>query len=173
MQVLKSDITSGEYKSYYEKYLNRVESNTELFQALEEKSELADFFLALPLKKHDFSYADGKWTPKQILQHLLDTERIFSNRALRFSRFDFTELPGYDENHYAEHCFSKQRSITDLVEEFEVLRSSTISLFRSFLPEVYANTGQASGGPLSVRSIPFILTGHQKHHIHIIQERYL
>ncbi|MBZ9778210.1 DinB family protein [Psychroflexus sp. CAK8W] len=169
----KQDISNKEYKPYYDLYLNRVSSKTTLFEALEQQSELIDFFNAIPLNKHEFRYEPEKWTPKQILQHLIDTERIFVNRALRFAREDFTELPGYDENHYAEQCFSNQRSIKDLLEEYEVVRSSSIFLYKSFADQVLTNTGQASGGPFSVRVIPFILCGHQKHHIHIIKERYL
>lgn len=171
--TIKTDISSTEFKPYYELYLNRVSSTTELFEALEQKDELVDFFNSIPKEKQEFRYAPEKWTPKQILQHLIDTERIFTNRALRFAREDFTELPGYDENHYAEHCFSNNRSIEDLLEEYKVVRTSSIHLFKSFEESVLTLIGQASGGAFSVRVIPFILCGHQKHHIHIIKERYL
>jgi hypothetical protein len=171
--IVKSDVTSKEYKPYYDLYLSRVSASTELFQALEQQEELIQFFNSIPEDKHEFRYASGKWTPKQILQHLIDTERIFVNRALRFARADFTELPGYDENHYAEHCFSNHRSLKDLLEEFKAVRTSSIYLYKSFNEEVLTHIGQASGGPFSVRVIPFILCGHQKHHIHVIKERYL
>lgn len=169
----KADIISKEFKPYYELYLDRVSSDTELFEAFEQKEELIQFFNTIPKEKYEFRYAPDKWTPKQILQHLIDTERIFMNRALRFAREDFTELPGYDENHYAEHCFSNKRSIGDMLEEFKIVRSSSISLFKSFDDRILTNIGKASGGAFSVRVIPFILCGHQKHHIHIIKERYL
>lgn len=169
----KVNILPKEFKSYYELYLNRVSSTTELFEALQQQNELINFFNSIPKEKHEFRYAPEKWTPKQILQHLIDTERIFMNRALRFAREDFTELPGYDENHYAEHCFSNKRSIEDMLEEYEVVRSSSIYLFKSFDERVLTNVGKASGGAFSVRVIPFIVCGHQKHHIHIIKERYL
>jgi hypothetical protein len=173
MQTLKSHLKSNEYKAYYELYLDRVSPEVELFEALEQQDELVSFFEALPQDKHEFRYAQNKWTPKQILQHLIDTERIFINRALRFARADFTELPGYDENHYAEHCFSNQQSIDELLEEFKAVRASSIYLFKSFNDQVLTHIGEASGGPFSVRSVPFILCGHQKHHIAIIKERYL
>lgn len=169
----KSDITSKEYKPYYELYLNRVSSTTSLFEALEQQSELIDFFNSIPEDKHEFRYLPEKWTPKQILQHLIDTERIFVNRALRFAREDYTLLPGYDENRYAEYCNSNKRSFSDLLEEYDIVRNSSILLYKSFDDRVLKNIGQASGGPFSVRVIPFILCGHQKHHIHIIEERYL
>ncbi|MFD0932951.1 DinB family protein [Psychroflexus salinarum] len=169
----KGNISVKEYQPYYDLYLNRVSSKTTLFEALEQQNELIDFFNSISAEKHEFRYEPEKWTPKQILQHLIDTERIFTNRALRFAREDFTELPGYDENDYAEHCFSNQRSIEDLLEEYKVVRSSSIFLYKSFDNQVLTNIGQASGGPFSVRVIPFILCGHQKHHIHIIKERYL
>ncbi|WP_019038130.1 DinB family protein [Psychroflexus tropicus] len=173
MAILKSDITNEEYKSYYDLYLSRVISSTELFEALHQEQELVDLYECLPSQKHEFRYAEAKWTPKQILQHLIDTERIFVNRALRFAREDFTVLPGYDENDYAENCFSNKRTIDNLLQEFKAVRNSTILLYKSFDEQVLKNIGQASGGPFSVRVIPFILCGHQKHHIHIIKERYL
>ncbi|AFU67474.1 hypothetical protein P700755_000451 [Psychroflexus torquis ATCC 700755] len=173
MEVTKAEIYQTEYKPYYDLYLQRVSSETNLLEALDQKEELINFFNTIPKNKLGFRYAPNKWTPKQILQHLIDTERIFMNRALRFARKDFTELPSYDENDYAEHCFSNHRTLEDLVEEFQALRISSIYLFKSFENEMLTNIGQASGGPFSVRVLPFILCGHQKHHIHIIKERYL
>lgn len=173
MAILKSEISNKEYQTYYDLYLQRVDSNTSLFEALEQKKELIDFFKSIPESKLNFRYQSEKWTPKQILQHLIDTERIFMNRALRFAREDFTELPGYDENYYAEHCFSNKRSVEDMLEEYKAVRTSSIYLYKSFDERVLMNMGKASGGPVSVRVIPFILCGHQRHHIHIIQERYL
>jgi hypothetical protein len=173
MVVTKAEICKREYKPYYDLYLQRVPSETTLLDALDQEEELINFFNTIPKHKLDFRYAPNKWTPKQIFQHLIDTERIFMNRALRFARKDFTELPGYDENYYAEHCFSNQRTLKDIVEEFEALRISSLHLFKSFKNEMLTNIGQASGGPFSVRVLPFILCGHQKHHIHIIKERYL
>lgn len=173
MATKKADILSREFKSYYEVYLDRVSSSTKLFEALNQQEELIQFFKSIPEEKHDFRYAPEKWTPRQILQHLIDTERIFMNRALRFAREDFTELPGYDENYYAEHCLSNKRSVDDMLEEYKVVRQSSIHLYKSFDERVLLNVGIASGGPFSVRVIPFIVCGHQKHHIHIIKERYL
>lgn len=171
--MTKAEITPKEFKEYYKLYLDRVPSTTTLFEALEQQDELIRFFKSIPKEKHDFRYAPEKWTPRQILQHLLDTERIFMNRALRFAREDYTELPGYDENHYAEHCYSNSRTIADMLEEYKVVRQSSIHLYKSFDARVLLNVGIASGGPFSVRVIPFIVSGHQKHHIHIIKERYL
>ena len=173
MKILKSDIKSKEYQSYYDLYLSQVSDDIELFEALDQHEELIDFFRSIPVQKLEYRYADKKWTPLQILQHLIDTERIFVNRALRFARADFTELPGYDENHYAEYCSVEHRNLEDLLEEFKALRTSTRLLYKSFVENVFTNTGQASGGPFSVRVIPFIMCGHQKHHIQIIKERYL
>lgn len=171
--MTKADITTDEFKSYYKVYLDRVSQDTSLFEALEQQHELIGFFNSIPLEKHDFIYAPKKWTPRQILQHLIDTERIFMNRALRFAREDFTELPGYDEKYYAEHCFSNKRSVEGMLEEYKAVRNSSIYLYKSFDERALINVGKASGGKFSVRVIPFILCGHQKHHIHIIKERYL
>jgi len=169
----KKDLLVHEYQPYYKLYLGRVEEETSLLDALNNPQELIDVFNAIPEGKQEFRYAPEKWTPKQILQHLIDTERIFTTRALRIARADNTELPGYDENHYAEHCFSNQRQMSDLIEDYKAVRSSSIQLFNSFDDKVLKHRGKASGGSVSVRAIPFILCGHQKHHIYIIQERYL
>jgi len=104
MVVTKAEIYEREYKPYYDLYLQRVPSETNLLDALDQKEELIIFQYDSE-NKLDFRYTPNKWTPIQIFQHLIDTERIFMNRALRFARKDFTELPGYDENDYAEHCF--------------------------------------------------------------------
>ena len=169
----KSDIHSDEYKSYYDTYLKLVSDGTSLDSALESYSLLIRFFEMLPENKLLHRYQPEKWTPKQIFQHLIDTERIFSYRALRFARNDFSELSGFDENEYAENCNANDRSLKSLTEEYKNLRLSNISMYESFSDEKLKNKGQASGGYFSVRVIPFILNGHEKHHMNIIESRYL
>lgn len=169
----KIDLTNKEYDTYYETYLKNVEASTGLMQGFEASLDATPtFFKEIPDAKLLYAYAEGKWTPKEILQHLIDTERIFTYRALRISRNDTTELPGFDENAYVPPSQANQKPILQLVEEFTSLRKANIALYKGFNAEMLQRLGKASGGPISVRAIPFILLGHELHHIQIIKERY-
>jgi uncharacterized damage-inducible protein DinB len=131
------------------------------------------FVQNIPMDKFDYRYAEGKWTIKEIIQHIIDTERIFAYRALRISRNDLTPLPGFDENIFAENTSANSRTIQDLLTEFSAVRQSNLLLFKSFSDEQFKRMGTASENPISVRAIGFILIGHQKHHQKIFKERYL
>lgn len=170
----KIELTPKEYDAYYETYLKNVANNQGLIEGFKLSLQTTpSFFENLPEDKLLYQYAEGKWTPKEILQHIIDTERIFTYRALRISRNDKTELPGFDENAYVPPSLANQKSILQLVEEFTSLRKANIALYKGFNAEMLQRLGKASGGPISVRAIPFILLGHELHHIHIIKERYL
>ena len=125
------------------------------------------------MDKFDYRYDEGKWTIKEIIQHLIDSERVFSYRALRISRNDKTPLPGFDENSFVENTNSNQRSLQGLLTEMAVVRQATLSLFSSFSVEQLERIGMASNHQISVRAIGFIIIGHQEHHQKIFQERYL
>lgn len=170
----KSELTSGEYQPYYETYLKNVANTTDLMEGM--KQSLVDtpkFFESIPEEKLHHQYAVEKWTPKEILQHLVDTERIFTYRALRISRNDPTELPGFDENAYVPPSQANNKALSQLIAEFSSLRKANIAMYTGFTAEMLQVKGKASGGPVSVRAIPFILMGHELHHIRIIKERYL
>ena len=169
-----SQIKSTEYALFYANYLNQVSEENTLLEELEFSLQiLIQFFQSIPLDKIDYRYAEGKWTIKDILQHLIDTERIFAYRALRIARKDQTPLPGFEENDYADNAFANQRELNDLMDEFKVVRQSTIHLFRTFTDEQLAFLGTASDKLISVRAIGYIISGHQKHHINVFKERYL
>jgi len=131
------------------------------------------FVQNIPMDKHDYRYAEGKWTIKDIIQHLIDSERIFAYRALRFSRYDKTELPGFDENHYVEHAYANKRHMKDLLTELSTVRHATMQMFSSLNEEQLLRSGIASGHNVSVRALGFMTIGHQNHHMKIFQERYL
>ena len=116
---------------------------------------------------------EGKWTINDIIQHLIDSERVFAYRALRFSRGDETSLPGFDENFYADNAHGDNRSINDLLTEMSALRHANIMMFKSFTPEDLMRTGTASGYTVSVRAFGFLIIGHQNHHMKVFRERYL
>ena len=135
--------------------------------------EFIRFVREIPMEKHDFQYAPGKWKIKDIIQHLIDAERVFSYRALRIARNDKTPLPGFEENDFANEADGGRRTIQDLLTEYATLRHSTMQLFRSFTDEELIRVGTASGKPISVRAIGFIIIGHLKHHQQVFVERYL
>lgn len=158
---------------YFKPYVSKVAS-TNVYNALEEKWEsLESLFINLTEDQANHQYAEGKWTPKQILQHLIDTERILSQRALRFARRDMTQLPGYDHDNYVLQAEVSQRLIKDLWNEFHAVRVSTLFLYKSFNEQDLKREGFANGLVLSVENEGFIIAGHALHHAKIIRERYL
>ncbi|MBD3636947.1 MAG: DinB family protein [Crocinitomicaceae bacterium] len=158
---------------FYQGYIDQAPADTELINALPEGG-IALFtghineLQALGLK----TYAEGKWTVPQILEHLMDTERIFLNRALRFARKDKTELPGYDENFYVANSRSNEFSIERLLMQYIGIRSATLATFANFNEEELMRTGIANGNEISVLALGFIQIGHAVHHFNVIQERY-
>ncbi|HRZ30790.1 MAG TPA: DinB family protein [Flavobacterium sp.] len=168
-----SSLQSNEYANFYKPYIEAL-GEVVLMNELElSLSFFIDFLKTIPSEKHEFRYAEGKWTIKDIVQHLIDAERIFAYRALRIARKDKTPLPGFEENEYVETAFANKRVMNDLIEEFITVREATISLFKTFTEEQLLQMGTASEKPVSVRAIGFITLGHQKHHEKIIKERYL
>ena len=163
----------NEYAGFFATYIKAVE-NVNLIEELEiSVHDFVRFVQNISMDKFDYRYAEGKWTIKEIIQHLIDAERIFGYRALRISRNDKTPLPGFEENDYVKNTDAKLRSIQDLLTEMAVVRQSTLSLFKSFSQEQLSRMGVASNNEISVRAIGFIIIGHQKHHQPIFQERYL
>ena len=132
-----------------------------------------DFYLTVSEDKLVYRYAEGKWTIKEIISHLIDTERIFCYRALRFARQDKTPVAGFDENDYVEASNANNRAIEELLEEYASVRAASISLFKSFSDADLLRKGMAGSGEVSVRALGFLIIGHEKHHINVIKERYL
>lgn len=164
---------TSEFSPYYENYINKVERN-DLLAVLTENREIFSRFLKnIPKEKLDYCYAEGKWSIKEIIVHLIDAERIFAYRALRFARNDNTELAGFDENEYVPESNAINQSIDMLFEEFQAVRNASITLFKSFTPAMFLRTGTANGKEISVRALGFIIAGHTVHHQQTILERYL
>ena len=135
--------------------------------------EFPKFLLELPEAKWDYAYGPGKWTLKEVLQHIIDTERVFAYRLLRISRGDKTPLPGFDENEYVNMSNARDRDPDALIDEYINVRRSTISLIDSLPNDVLLKMGTASDHPISVRALVYIIAGHEQHHLSIIRERYL
>ena len=158
---------------FYHGYINTVKEDDLMSGLKSSTKSLFDLLRTIPAEKHDYRYADGKWTIKEVVQHMLDGERVFSYRALRFARKDDTPLPGFDENLFAQTAKADKRSWNDLVEEFAALRKATESMFASFDDEQLEQSGVASENSTYVLGIGYILAGHVNHHCGIIKERYL
>lgn len=169
-----SELDQSEYPSYYTSYFSQLSLTMGLLEELEASHHyFIRFVQDIPMDKHDFRYDTGKWTIKEIIQHLIDSERIFAYRALRFSRNDQTELAGFDEKSYADNSNGNQRHLKDLLMEFSLVRHSTLALFKSFSKEALTRTGKANRFEMSVRALGFMIIAHQEHHKKIFQQRYL
>lgn len=163
----------SEYNPYYKSYIDLV-SNTSLMEALSAgKSIVASFFESLPSAVWTYRYAPEKWTPKDILQHIADTERVFAYRALYFARSQNADLKGFDENIFAETARANEQSTVALVDNYKAVRAATLKLFSSFTDHQLSQRGRANGSEMSVRAAGIIICGHEIHHCNIIKERYL
>jgi hypothetical protein len=157
---------------YFDRYIHLV-NDEDIYNVLNEsRSEIENIDAAKLKSLGDKIYAPGKWTIKNILQHIIDAERVFSYRALRISRNDSTALPGFDENLFAKESGADNRGIDDLLEELTAVRKTTIQLFQSFSVSSLQNKGICSGKEISVLALGFIIAGHQIHHLNIVKERY-
>ncbi|MEC4049090.1 DinB family protein [Flavobacterium sp. SUN046] len=170
----RSQLQPTEYASYYGNYIAQVSDEYTLVEELEiSLHRFIKFVQDIPMDKFDYRYEEGKWTIKDIIQHIIDAERIFTYRALRFSRNDTTELPGFEENDYVDQAHANTRSIMELLTELSAVRYATLCLYKSFNEEELLRVGIASNVEISVRALGFVLIGHQNHHQKVFSERYL
>ncbi|MBX9734376.1 MAG: DinB family protein [Chitinophagaceae bacterium] len=164
---------TNDYPAYFGRYINLVDANDLQTAVTTYSRPLTYFFVNLPEEKADYAYAPGKWTIKDLLQHIIDTERIMSYRLLCIARGEQTALPGFEEDAYASAAHASKRSFTSLKEEFIALRKSTDLLIQSLTEEQLNNTGTASNKPTTANAIGYIIFGHIMHHKNIVEERYL
>ncbi|MBG6129815.1 putative damage-inducible protein DinB [Aquimarina sp. EL_43] len=168
-----SQLKEGEFNPYYETYINKAES-PDIVKGLESsQKEFVDFVQSIPDEKLTHAYAKDKWTVAEVLQHVIDGERIFAYRALRFARNDKTPIMGFEQDDYVPYSNANNYSKEELISDFQSARNNSISLFKSFTGEMLTRIGEASGSPMSSRAAGYILIGHQKHHFEVIKERYL
>lgn len=158
---------------FYHGYVNKVQENDVCSAIAANTSAASSVFYSIPEDKWDYRYAENKWTVKDLLQHIIDAERVFAYRALRFARKDATPLPGFDEQLFANNSGAERRDSMQLLEEFAVVRKSTELLYQSFSEDQLNATGTANNNPVSVLAIGFIIAGHVQHHLDMLQERYL
>lgn len=163
----------GTYPAFVKKYLDNIQVDT-IDEAIKNYSgTIINFFKSIQEEKLEYRYAAGKWNIKEMLQHIIDAERIFAYRALRIARHDKTPLQGFDENAYATASNADTRSWKNLLLEFEVVRKSSDLLLQSFTEDQLQQTGTTNGEPNNVKAISFVIFGHILHHMLILEEKYL
>lgn len=162
----------GEYIPYQEVYVNKVPDG-EIGDLLEAKlSEVADWIKSLPESSGDYRYAPEKWSLKEVLGHMMDTERIMSYRLLRIARGDSTPLLGFDENAYVDNAAVVPRTFMEISKEYTAVRSSTLALLNSLSEEAWDRQGTVCGYPMTVRGLAYMIAGHELHHLDIIRRLY-
>ena len=158
---------------FFQGYINAAKGD-DANEAIEKSTKAFKSVLRkIPKKKIDYAYEAGKWTIKEMLQHIIDAERVFTYRALRFARKDNTPLHSFDEKSWAANAATSSRKWNDMVDEYKALRKATEFLFASFSEEQLLAKGTASNHEINVLALGFICAGHLEHHIKIIKERYL
>lgn len=167
------ECTDKEYGEYYADYILKGRLLAEKMDLLQHGSGIVRLLKDIPAEKHDYRYAPDKWSIKEIVGHLIDTERIFAYRALAIARGEKESLPGYDHEVYQRSSNAGVRPMEDLLEELISVRVSTHHMFQSFSEKALARLGTANGGPMSVRAIYLIMYGPSMHHMIILKERYL
>jgi hypothetical protein len=161
-----------EYAPYFEKYVTLVPEGDIVSVLRESGREVTDALRAVPETRGGFRYGEGKWSIREVVGHISDTERIFAYRALRIARGDQTPLASFDENAYAPTSGAEQRTIADLVAEFAAVREATVRLLESLPDDAWTRVGTASGKQVSVRAVAYMAAGHVLHHFGILRDRY-
>ena len=163
----------GQFKPFSGAYISLVPDNIEVSALQSQLEEMKAFLSSIPAEKWNFRYAEGKWTLKEMLLHMIDTERIFSYRALRIGRNDTTPLPGFNQDVFVPASNANTYSVADLLSEWEAVRKSTYLLFSHFDKEAFSRTALVDNHPVSVSALLYLVMGHPEHHRNIIKERYL
>lgn len=162
-----------DFQKYIQRYLDYIPSVNWLEELRRSGEKTVAVYSELSDEQSHFAYDEGKWTLKELLLHLSDTERVFQYRILAFARGDQNELPGFDEESYAKNSFANTRSLQSLLEEYRLIRKSSQILLDTLDPTVVNNTGTANDNRISVETIGKLIVGHNIHHLNIIAERYL
>lgn len=158
---------------HFKNYVKQIDE-TDVLQALRLSGFRSQVLIhSIPADKIDYRYADGKWSVREVLCHILDAERIFAYRALRFARNDKTNLHSFDENSYAPEANAGGRSLKKIADEFTHLRASTVDMYEGFTEEMLHRRGTANNNEISVLALGFVIAGHEAHHRKVLAERYL
>ncbi|PWN70505.1 DNA damage-inducible protein DinB [Chryseobacterium phosphatilyticum] len=163
----------SDFQKYIQRYLDQIPAGDWLAELKKSGEKTLGIYSNLTEEQSRFAYAEGKWTLKELLLHLSDCERVFQYRMLAFARGDKNNLPGFDENEYAEKSFADKRTLESLIEEYTLVRKSTQIFAETLTPSALQTTGIANGNEVSVETIGKLIVGHNYHHLNIIEERYL
>jgi len=163
---------TDESSAYFQRYIARVSDEALNQQLMDQAREVERRFETVTDRQALARYAEGKWSIKELLGHLCDTERIFTYRLLRIARGDTTPLPGYDENAYVPTGRFDERPLPMLLAEFRVVRLSTAALLEGLPEEAWTRWGEANGSPVTVRALAYIIVGHASHHLEVLRDRY-
>ncbi|MUP45798.1 DinB family protein [Gramella sp. BOM4] len=170
----RSDLQYDEIGEFYWNYIRLIPEDEELIDCLKKNThEITEFLKSVPEEKWKHSYAEDKWSISQMVQHIMDTERIFQYRALSFARGESKPLPGFDHDFYAMTYDAKDRKPVELLKEFKAIRESGVLLYKSFSDEMLARKGNMNEMNATPRAIGFIMAGHALHHKDVIDKRYL
>ena len=163
----------GDYSTYYETYIKLIEGE-DILRILNDQSKRTQEILnSFSEHRGNYRYAEGKWTVKEVVGHLLDTERVFAYRALCIARGEKKSLPGFDQDDYVKEGNFNRRELFDLNYEFRLLRESNLLLFRTFTPDMLKLKGFANESSVTVLAILFMIAGHEKHHMNVLREKYM
>ena len=161
-----------EYAASFGAYVRLVPEDDVLSALREQVDVMRRLAASVPAAKETHAYASGKWTVRQVIGHVTDAERVFSYRALCFSRSDATPLPAFDENAYVDHAPFNDVPLANLVEEFVLLRSANVKMFESLRNDQWTISGIANRNPISVRALAYVMAGHVRHHLDILRDAY-
>jgi len=162
-----------DYDAIYGGYISLI-GDDDIIEVLKEQRKTSEKFLkTFTEKQGNYSYADGKWTVKEVLGHVIDTEKIMAYRALSFARGEKQSLPGFEQDDYVAESNFNKRSLADLINEFITIRESNIILFKSFNEEILIRRGTANESEVTVLALIYIIAGHEKHHMKFLKERYV
>ncbi|HEX6981731.1 MAG TPA: DinB family protein [Balneolaceae bacterium] len=163
---------SDEYADFYEGYISLVKFENIIPVLIQQEKKVTALIHSLSPQQANYSYAEGKWSIRQVVGHLIDTERVMAYRALCISRGDQTSLPGFDQDEYVANARFEERDLQNLAAEYDALRNANISMFSSFSQEQIKRRGIANEYPVSVRALVYIIAGHEKHHLNVLKEKY-
>jgi DinB superfamily len=163
----------GEYTPYYDRYISLVPANDVLAALEDQRRQMLLLLCGRTEADGDLRYAPAKWSLKEVLGHINDTERIMSYRALRISRGDATPIEGYEQDDYVRNGPFGRRPLADLIEDYIAVRRATVSLFRNLDEAAWGRRGVANKNEVTVRALAYIIAGHELHHRGIIEEKYL
>ena len=163
----------SEHPTYYKYYIDLIKDDNILKEIKSQVIDIPAIITQIPEEKENYAYAPEKWTIKEVIGHIIDTERILGYRALRFARKDKTLLLGFDQNSYVANANFNDRTLYDLAHEFATVRNANIALFKHFDESALNELGSVNGNQVSVRAILFMIAGHAIHHMNVIQTKYL